>query len=78
VNKREESREKSWEQAFVAISVMLGVPLAETLASIGEARALRAAPLVQGLGAPHRSARAHALARAIADVAIAIEATRWP
>ncbi len=67
----------SWEEAFVATCVTLGVPLADTLTAVGDAGALRASALVRGLREKDRSRRAHALATAIAEVATDLDAMRW-
>lgn len=65
-----------WENAFVAMSVALGVPVDETRASLEGAALARAEPLIRRLGGGTREGRARALASGIAHIAIAIEKTR--
>jgi hypothetical protein len=64
-----------WEPAFVAMGTILGEPADAIRAALAD-RSARAAALFHALKAPAREARAHALARTLAEVALAIEATR--
>jgi hypothetical protein len=64
----------SWESAYFATSALLGEPLEASIASLGEAGPARAAELVEALRSPSREVRALALARAVSDVARAVDA----
>jgi hypothetical protein len=66
-----------WETAFVAVSVIAGEPLDVIARAIGETGMARAAEVVRALGSTSREGRARALARAISDVALAIDALRY-
>jgi hypothetical protein len=68
---------KSWEETFVATAMTLGVTLEDAVAALGDAGALRASGVVRGLRDGGRSARAHALAITIADVARQLDQMRW-
>jgi hypothetical protein len=65
-----------WEQAFIATGVLLAEPVEAIRASLGPSLPLGATRLLGRLEAPSRDARAQALARVVADVAIAIDAAR--
>jgi|HubBroStandDraft_2_1064218.scaffolds.fasta_scaffold361029_2 hypothetical protein len=65
-----------WESAFIAVGVLLGEPLEVVRASLGPTIPPSAARLVGRLEAPSREARAQALARVVADVAVALENAR--
>jgi hypothetical protein len=67
-----------WEPAFVAVSVIAGEPLDAIASAVGQDGMARAADIVRALGAASREARARALARAISDVALAIDALGYP
>jgi hypothetical protein len=62
-----------WENAFVAMSVALGVSVEEACASLDDGALARAEPLVRRLGDGTRAERARALAAALAHIAVAIE-----
>ncbi len=64
----------SWESAFLATGALLGEPLEATVASLGEAGRARATVLLEALRSPSRDARALALARAVSEVARAVDA----
>lgn len=65
-----------WESAFIAVAVLLGEPLEVVRASLGPTIPQSAARLIGRLEAPSREARAQALARVVADVAMALEDAR--
>jgi len=65
-----------WENAFVAMSVALGVRLQDACGSLDEAALARVEPLVRALGHTTREGRARALAAGLAHIAIAIEKMR--
>jgi hypothetical protein len=66
-----------WEAAFVAVSAIAGEPPDAVASALGEGGMSRAADLVRALGATSKEARARALARAVSDVALAIDAMRY-
>jgi hypothetical protein len=66
----------TWETAFVATSVVLGLPADEAVDSLDSTGARRAAPFVSALSAPSRTSRAKALASAVAAIAVDIERAR--
>jgi hypothetical protein len=66
-----------WETAFVAVSVIAGEPLDAIASALGETGMARATEVVRGLQSASREARARALARAIADVTLAVDALRY-
>jgi len=65
-----------WEAAFVAVSTIAGEPPDAIASALGGAGMAHAVDLVRALGAASKEARARALARAISDVALAIDALR--
>jgi mannose/cellobiose epimerase-like protein (N-acyl-D-glucosamine 2-epimerase family) len=65
-----------WENAFVAMSVALGVSVDEARASLDDAALARVEPLVRRLRHPTREGRAKALATGLAHIMLAIEKTR--
>jgi hypothetical protein len=65
-----------WEPAFVAMSVLVGEPLELTLDALGGAIGNEAAEVSRGLASPSRDARAQTMARALSEVALAIDAVR--
>jgi hypothetical protein len=66
-----------WEAAFVAASAIAGEPASAVASALGDAELARAADLVRALEAPSREARARALARAVSDVVLALDAMRF-
>jgi len=66
-----------WEPAFVAVSAIAGEPPEAVASALGDAGMAHAASLVRALGAASRDARARALARAVSDVALALDAMRY-
>jgi hypothetical protein len=66
--------EVRWETAFVAVSAALGEPYDRAIDALGDAGAIRAGEIVHALRASRRSARARALANALASVAREIDA----
>jgi hypothetical protein len=66
--------DRSWEPAYLAVSAVLGEPLDAAVAALGEGGATHAADLLKALRSPSREARARALAHAISEVAVAVEA----
>jgi hypothetical protein len=69
--------EVRWETAFVALSALAGEPMEAALGALGESGAAHARDLSRALAATSKEARARALARAISDVVIAIDAMRY-
>jgi hypothetical protein len=65
-----------WESAFVAVGVLLGEPLEVVRASLGPTIPPSASRLLNRLEAPSRESRAQALARVLADVAVALDDAR--
>ncbi|MGO9836774.1 MAG: hypothetical protein ACLP1X_21475 [Polyangiaceae bacterium] len=65
---------RSWESAYLAISVVLGEPLDVVVAALGAARTAHARELIDALRSPSRETRAHALAHAVSEVARAVDA----
>jgi hypothetical protein len=59
---------RAWEVDFVAVSVALGEPMPAVLEALGSAGVQRAGEIVPRLQARAKSARAIALATALADV----------
>jgi len=66
-----------WETAFVALSAIAGEPADAVASALGEAGTAHGADLVRALTASSREARARALARAVSDVVLAIDAMRY-
>jgi hypothetical protein len=66
-----------WETAFVALSAIAGEPMEAVARALGEAGSARAADLARALAATSREARARALARAVSDVVLALDAMRY-
>lgn len=65
-----------WEPSFVAVSAILGEPLEDVVAALGDASVERAAEILRGLRSPTKSVRARALARVVSEVALAIDRAR--
>lgn len=69
-----------WKRSFVATSVALGESLDDALGALGTGdgppAGVRLDDLVTGLRAPHRPARASALAGAIGEVVARIDEAR--
>jgi hypothetical protein len=65
---------RSWESAYLAISVVLGEPLEVLVAALGDEGTARATDLIQALRSPSRETRARALAHAVSEVARAVDA----
>jgi hypothetical protein len=68
---------RPWEAAFVAVSAIVGEPAGAIASALGDAGMAQAASLVRSLGATSKEARARALARAVSDVVLAIDAMRY-
>jgi hypothetical protein len=66
-----------WEAAFVALGVVAGEPPEAIASALGDEGAARVADLLRALAAPSRETRARALARAVSDVVLAIDASRY-
>jgi hypothetical protein len=64
-----------WEPAFVAVAALLGEPLDAIEVGLGDGRQ-RASELLRSLRSTRRVDRARAIAAALADVAVALEAAR--
>jgi hypothetical protein len=64
---------RAWEADFVAVSVALGEPLPEVLEALGDAGVVRAGAIVRSLQSTSKSARAAALATALAEVVTDLE-----
>ncbi len=72
---------EGWQAAYVAVSVALGDRVDDALASLAAPlRALTPAgtALARDLQSPTRDARVRALARAVSEVALAVEAMVLP
>ncbi len=68
----------AWQSAYLAVSVALGDSLDDALSSLpsrGELLAAEGAALAAALRSPSRDARVRTLARAVSEVALAVEAT---
>jgi hypothetical protein len=66
--------DRSWEPAYLAVSAVLGEPLDSAVACLRDGGTAHAAELLKALRSPSREARARALADAISDVALAVDA----
>jgi len=64
---------RPWEIDFVAVSAVLGEPMTAVTEELGAGGVLRARELVSALQGTTRSARAAALAMALAEVALSLE-----
>jgi hypothetical protein len=62
------------EPAFLAVSALLGEPLEQSVAAMGDAGAVNAADLLAALRSSSRQARARAIARALSEIALDLEA----
>lgn len=65
-----------WQSAFFAVSALLGEPPEAATLAVGDAGTLHAAQLAADLRSPSREVRARAIARALAPVALALDAER--
>jgi hypothetical protein len=65
---------RSWEPAYLAVSVVLGEPLEVAVDSLGDEGMARAGALIEALRSPSRDTRARALAHAVSKVARAVDA----
>lgn len=65
-----------WQSAYLAVSVALGDSVDDALSSLppGELLAAESAALAAALRSPSRDARVRTLARAVSEVALAVEA----
>ena len=70
---RRSALSRPWEIDFVAVSAVLGEPMTAVTEGLGTAGVLRARELVNGLQATAKSARAMALAMALAEVVTDLE-----
>jgi hypothetical protein len=83
---------QGWESAFVAVSAIVGEPAEAVASALGDVGVGRASSLVRALdpanaanatnatsaaGATSKETRARALARAISDVVLAVDAMRY-
>jgi hypothetical protein len=74
---------QGWEIAFVAVSAIVGEPADAVASALGDVGVGRASSLVRALdstaatAATSRETRARALARAISDVVLAVDAMRY-
>ena len=64
---------RAWEVDFVAVSAALGEPMSAVAEALGSAGALRAGELLRTLQGSTKSARAIALAAALAQVVTDLE-----
>jgi hypothetical protein len=69
--------ELCWETAFLALSAIAGEPMEAVASALGESKWARTADLGRALAATSKDARARALARAVSDVVLAIDAMRY-
>jgi hypothetical protein len=72
-----DERTDLWETAFVAVSAIAGEPLDAITSALGESGTARAGELLRTLASTSKEARARALARAVSDVALALDAMRY-
>ncbi len=63
-----------WQQVFVAMSAMLGEPVDEIVAALGDEHAARCGALLEALRAESRQVRARAMAQHLAAVAADVDA----
>ena len=68
---------EGWEGAFVAVGAIAGEPPEAIASALGDEGVARAADLLRALASPSRETRARALARAVSDVVLAIDASRY-
>jgi hypothetical protein len=69
---------EGWHSAYLAVSVALGDPVDDALASLGAPLDAGGATLADALRSPSREVRVRALARAAAGVAMAVDALGLP
>jgi hypothetical protein len=62
-----------WQSAYVAVTVAVGDSVDEAVASLREPLSVEAHETVHGLRSDHREGRVRALARAISEVALAVD-----
>jgi hypothetical protein len=65
-----------WQEAFLAMSAVLGETLEASLGALPGDPALHAPDLQRALRASSREERAHAMARALAEVVVGLEQMR--
>ncbi len=77
---------QGWESAFVAVSAIVGEPAEAVASALGDVGMARASSLVRALdpanaanatNATSKETRARALARAVSDVVLAVDAMRY-
>ena len=80
---------QGWESAFVAVSAIVGEPAEAVASALGDVGVARASSLVRALdpanaanatsatGTTSKETRARALARAVSDVVLAVDAMRY-
>ena len=77
---------QGWESAFVAVSAIVGEPAEAVASALGDVGMARTSNLVRALdpanaasatGATSKETRARALARAVSDVVLAVDAMRY-
>jgi hypothetical protein len=66
---------EGWESAYIAVSVALGDTVDAALSSLRNPLSAEARTTVQGLRSGSRERRIRALARAISEVALAVDST---
>lgn len=64
--------DRVWERSFVAVSVLIGGSIEETMAALPDGSEHRAADLAVALRDPRRAVRAQALATGAQEVAFAV------
>ena len=67
---------RAWQPAFLGVSALLGEPLEGSLASLGEAIEKETTELAAALRSGSREARARAIAKVVARVAVDIDSLR--
>jgi hypothetical protein len=67
---------REWESSFLAVSALVGEPLEVTLSVVGELTTADARDVERALRSPSREARARAIARAVSQAALDVDAAR--
>jgi hypothetical protein len=68
---------EGWEAAFVAVGTIAGEPSEAIASALGDEGVARVADLLRALAVPSREARGQAMARAVSEVVLAIDASRY-
>jgi hypothetical protein len=67
---------RDWEASFLAVSALLGEPLEASIAAVGDVTTAAGRDVARGLRSTSREARARAIARAVSQAALDVDAAR--